>query len=91
MSAPHVTHHAVERYRERVAALDDAAIRRRLTCPAVRAAIAFGAPYVRLATGHRVALAGDRIVTVLPKAHDAGCCRKRERTPAAAWLEENDR
>ena len=77
-----ITRHALDRYAERVAPLDEATIRRRLSCPAIRAAIAFGAPYVRLASGHRVALEGDCVVTVLPKEHDTGCCRRRERLNA---------
>ncbi len=80
--APHITRHALDRYRQRIAPLDDAAIRRSLSIPAIRAAIAFGAPYVRLSSGHRVAIDGDSVVTVLPKRHDTGCCRKRERTDA---------
>lgn len=79
---PQITAHAIMRFRERVAPLGDADIRRSLSIPAIRAAIAFGCPYVRLASGHRVALEGDRIVTVLPKHHDTGCCRKRERAHA---------
>lgn len=82
MSVARITHHALERYAERVASLDEEAIRRALDCPAIRAAIAFGAPYVRLASGHCVALEGDCVVTVLPKEHDTGCCRRRERLHA---------
>lgn len=62
----HVTAHAVVRYQERIANLSDDDVRARLDTPAIRAAIKFGAPYVRLGSGHRVVIANGAVVTVLP-------------------------
>lgn len=61
-----VTAHAFIRYQERIANVDIHSITQALDTPAVRTAIAFGAPYVRLGSGHRIVLEGDRIVTILP-------------------------
>jgi hypothetical protein len=63
----HITHHAVERYQERVANLPDAAVRAALASPAVHTAAAIGAPFVKLATGQRIVLRGSRVITVLPE------------------------
>jgi hypothetical protein len=62
-----ITAHAVDRYRERVADLPDADIRRAIDCPAVRAGVEFGACYVRLGGGQRIVLEGNVVVTVLPR------------------------
>jgi len=61
-----ITAHALKRYRERIADLPEAAILAHLDTPAVQTAIAIGAPYVRLATRHRVVIKGSTIVTILP-------------------------
>lgn len=71
-----LTHHAAERYQDRVADIPRAEILAAIDTPAVRAAVAFGAQYVRLGTGQRLVLDGNRIVTVLPadtKAHHCRC------------------
>lgn len=62
----HITQHAIERFQERVENLPDDAVVDRLRCPAVLKAAAFGAPIVRLATGHRIVLQNGSVVTVLP-------------------------
>ena len=64
-----VTDHAVERYQERVANCTADQARQALSSPAVRAAAKFGAMFVRLATGHRIALRGHVVLTVLPPEH----------------------
>ena len=63
----YVSKHAIDRYRERVAPVSRAEIRRILSGPAIERAIAFAARFVRLGTGHRVCLVDNRVVTVLPK------------------------
>lgn len=62
----HVTMHAIGRYQERVANLPDAAVVEALTSPCIVKAAAFGAPFVRLATGQRIVLEAGAVVTVLP-------------------------
>lgn len=62
----HLTAHALQRYRERVADLGAAEIRERLSSPAIMAAINFGARFVRLPTGQRIVIEDGMIVTVLP-------------------------
>lgn len=62
----HVTTHAIERYQERVSNVPDADARAALSCPAVLKAAEIGAPFVKLGTGQRIVLDGQRVVTVLP-------------------------
>lgn len=62
----HVTQHALDRFKERVADLPDETIRTILTAPVFHVAADFGAEWVRLATGQRVAVRDHCIVTVLP-------------------------
>lgn len=84
----HVTGHAIQRYRERVANVPDDEVRARLSIPAVEFAVKFGAPFVRLPTGQRVVIEGGAIVTVLPKEHRPSAMRRRERAPfqgASEW------
>lgn len=73
MTAPHVTKHAIERYRERVANVSDDLARIALASPAVAAAIRIGAHYVKLGSGHRIVLDRNRVATVLCKKHSLGC------------------
>ena len=61
-----VTDHAVLRFQERVRPCTDQEARTALSTPAVHAAALFGAQFVRLATGHRIALKGHVVITVLP-------------------------
>lgn len=63
---PRVSQHAIDRYRERVADVTEEAARQALSSVTIAAAIAFGAHFVRLGTGQRVVIEGDRIITVLP-------------------------
>ena len=76
---PIITGHAVQRYRERVADIPLSRIAEALDCPAIRSAISFGAPYVRLPGGQRVALDGARVVTILPAGTPAGYIARRGR------------
>jgi hypothetical protein len=61
MADLYVTRHAIQRYRERVADLPACEIWRALDCPAVRAAIAFGARFVRLSGGQRAVIDQNRV------------------------------
>lgn len=61
-----VSGHAIQRYQERVANLTKAEVIARLDTPTIRMAIRFGAPFVRLPSGHRVVLDGPTVVTILP-------------------------
>lgn len=67
----HITHHACDRYRERVGLLSDEAIADRLDTPAIQAAVAFGAGMVRLGCGARLVIKNGCVVTVLPRDHFA--------------------
>lgn len=62
-----VSRHAMDRYRERVADLPDAAIFAELSKPIFERAAAIGAPFVKLSSGHRALIRNDVVVTVLPK------------------------
>lgn len=64
-----VTDHAVQRFQQRVRPCTDQEARNALSTPAVQAAALFGAQFVRLATGHRIALKGHVVMTVLPPDH----------------------
>ena len=68
-----VSAHAVSRYRERVADVPETEAVEAMRSPAVQAAADFGAPYVRLATGQRIAIENGVVVTVLPKELRIGC------------------
>ncbi len=66
----HITHHAITRAIERIPGCNtEDQARGMLDCTAVRRAIAFGAPYVRLGTGQRIVIHCGSVVTVLPKEH----------------------
>lgn len=63
---PHVTLHAARRFIERVnprLTIPEAIAA--LNTPAIRAAVRFGAPYVKLGTGQRVLISGHAVVAVL--------------------------
>lgn len=62
----HVTRHAIERYRERVADVSDERAVEALTSRAIELADDFGAPVVRLGGGQRVVLKNHSVITVLP-------------------------
>jgi hypothetical protein len=67
MTRLHGTRHAAERYLERVnPRLTMAEAIDALSSPTIRRAAEFGAAYVRLGTGQRVALDGFVVVTALP-------------------------
>jgi hypothetical protein len=65
---PAVSAHAAQRYIERVANVSLAEARAALASPAVVTACTFGAPFVRLASGHRIVIRGIDVVTVLEPA-----------------------
>lgn len=69
----HVTGHAIQRFQERVANLPADEVRAALSTPAIERAAAFGAPYVKLGSGHRVVIEGDHVITVLERGHSLGC------------------
>lgn len=63
----HISTHAIERFRERVANLSDDMILAALSSPAIRAAASLGAECnVRLPTGQRIAVKDHTVITVLP-------------------------
>ena len=64
-----VSSHAIERYQERIANVSDDEARAALSSRAIQLAASFGARFVRLATGHRVAIADNTVTTVLPPMH----------------------
>lgn len=65
-----ITDHAVERFQQRVRPCTADEARTALSSPAVQAAALFGAQFVRLATGHRIALKGHVVMTVIPPDHN---------------------
>lgn len=67
-----ITAHAIMRFQERVANIPEADIITLLNTKTVQAAISFGAPYVRLGSGHRLAIAEGAIITVLPADYKRG-------------------
>lgn len=80
----HVTAHAVERARERCGFKSDAEAIAALSSQVVIAAARFGAPYVKLGTGQRIALEGSVVVTVLPKDQGLGRLDRRIQRRKAA-------
>lgn len=64
-----VSHHAIQRYQERVANVTEEQARAALSTRAIQIAAKFGARFVRLGTGHRVAISDSVVVTVLPIEH----------------------
>ncbi len=64
-----VSSHAIERYQERIANVPEAEARAALSTKAIQLAASFGARFVRLATGHRVAIVDNTVTTVLPPMH----------------------
>jgi hypothetical protein len=87
----HVTRHAAERYLERVnPRLTMAEAIEALSSPTIRRAAEFGAAYVRLGTGQRVALDGFVVVTVLPRDQRVRCLGVRERRHPALNNSEHE-
>lgn len=69
MTALTISMHAIERYQERVANVPAEEVVARLNSPAIRLAASFGARFVRLGTGHRVAIVNHTVTTILPPEH----------------------
>jgi hypothetical protein len=67
----HVTHHACERFIERVAGvtIEEARVAILSHTRAIEVAAAFGCQVVRLGSGQRLILNGSRVLTVYPR-HD---------------------
>lgn len=63
----HVTHHAVQRYQERVNNLPYREVVAALSGPTFDKAVEIGVPYVKLGTGQRAVIVDGSVVTVLPK------------------------
>jgi hypothetical protein len=61
----HVTHHAVQRFQERVANWPEDRVRAALSSPLVHKAAEFGAHYIRLGTGQRIVIEDGAVITVL--------------------------
>jgi hypothetical protein len=74
----HVTAHAISRHMERCGSATHAEAETALRSSAVLAAAAFGAPYVKLPSGHRIVLMGRSVVTVLPIGSPAWRCGMRK-------------
>lgn len=68
-----ITHHAIERYRERVEDVSESEVRARLSASAFKVAAEFGARFVRFARGQRAVVIEGRIVTILPADQRIGC------------------
>lgn len=62
----HVSIHAIERYQERIDNCSEDEARAALSTEAIKAAADFGCRFVRLASGHRVALKDHTVTTILP-------------------------
>lgn len=62
----YVSRHAIQRYQERVRACSEQEARQALSTTTVELAARIGARFVRLATGHRIALEGTTVTTVIP-------------------------
>jgi hypothetical protein len=74
MTHVRISSHAISRYRERVAPrLTMAEAIEALSSPTIRRAAEFGAAYVRLGAGQRIALDGFVVVTVLPRDQRVRC------------------
>lgn len=66
----HVTAHAIERYRRRVENVSEAEAIARLSGPVVEQAVSAGCCAVILASGHKLVLVENRVVTVKPRHKD---------------------
>ena len=83
--AIHVTHHAVERYQERVRNLPADQVREliranravQLFMSPLTLSLSKGAPFVRLGTGQRLVLTEGRVITVLPTDHRTAALDRR--------------
>lgn len=94
---PHLTGHAIERYRERVEFISDEAIREKLSTPGIRAAIAFGVRIIRLGCGAQLVIEDRKVVTVLaahqrPKKFGAGYRNRhwRRKRPNRRWERDDE-
>lgn len=77
----HVSSHAISRYRERVAPVDQSTAVAALRSPVITLAARIGAPLVRLPGGQRVVIEDGVVVTVLPKDHWTAALDRRRRHP----------
>lgn len=62
----YVTHHAIERFIERVRPCSPDEAKAALSSPFIQRAADFGAQFVKLGTGHHVVIREHRVVTVRP-------------------------
>jgi hypothetical protein len=83
-----VTHHACERFIERVSpcSLDDARLRILESAKAIEAAAAFGCEIVRRGHGERLVLDGLTVLTVYGAHHLPRQCRNRHPLGDGDWL-----
>lgn len=80
----HITKHAIERAIERGIARTEEQALAVLNSQAVQTALAFGAPFVRLASGHRIVVTDGAIITVLPPETRLGSLDPRRRNSTGA-------
>ena len=98
MFEPHLTGHAIERYRERVEPIPDEAIRAKLSTPGIRAAIRFGVRIIRLGCGAQLVIEQGKVVTVLgahqrPKKFGNGYRNRhwKRKRPRKHWDRDDER
>jgi hypothetical protein len=79
MTAVHVSHHAAERYVERVepCTIEQAKERILRASKAIQAAAAIGCEVVRLGCGARLVIDGLRVIAVYPRGDTPRQCRSR--------------
>ncbi len=94
--APHLTGHAIQRYRERVENVPEPVVRERLSTPGIIAAIAFGVRVIRLGCGAQLVIEKGSIVTVLaahqrPRRFGHGYAFKlwKRKQPRKHWDRDN--
>lgn len=66
MIPAHITHHAIERYQERIANVPEAEVVTALSSPVIMRAVELNECRVILPTGHRCVISHGRVVTVTP-------------------------
>ena len=74
-----ITHHAFDRYRQRLARIPQDEIEQHLNQPIFQIAADFGAPYVRLPSGHRVVIKNHAVITILPPDFQPGRMGRKHR------------
>lgn len=88
-SAVHVTHHAAERFVERVqpCTIDEAKAIILRSSKAIHAAASIGCEVVKLACGARLVLDGLRVLTVYPRGDMPHQCRASHHHECGSWYD----